>query len=117
MEFTVTFFKLFFWSLYLVGPVLLSFGLIIVLLGQIAAYLEKWNAFDGLYWTFITATTVGYGDIRPMKKASRILSIVIALLGLIFTGIVVAVALHTTSFTLEKHTNLSTLERIKESVD
>jgi voltage-gated potassium channel len=49
---------------------------------------------DAMYYAFITATTVGYGDFHPRKRPSKFLAIVIALVGIIFTGIVVAVALH-----------------------
>jgi voltage-gated potassium channel len=42
------------------------------------------------YWSFITALTIGYGDIRPDKKSTRILSVIIGMLGIMFTGIIVA---------------------------
>ena len=58
---------------------------------------------DGLYWSFFTATTVGYGDVRPINGTSRILALVIALVGLTFTGIFVAVAVHSESVALAAH--------------
>jgi hypothetical protein len=45
-------------------------------------------------YTFITATRVGYGYIRPLKPVSRILSVLIALIGVTFTGIIVAMAIN-----------------------
>ena len=114
MEFTVTFIKLTFWSLYLVAPLLGFLCFLIILLGQIVCSIEKWKKFDGLYWSFVTATTVGYGDIRPLKKVSKALSVVIALVGVIFTGIIIAVTLHTTSIALEKHGDLRVIEYMKE---
>jgi voltage-gated potassium channel len=47
-----------------------------------------------MYYAFITATTVGYGDFHPRKRLSKILAIIIAFVGIVFTGIVVAIALH-----------------------
>ncbi len=114
MEFTFYFIRLFGWFIFLVSPLLIFLSFVITLLGQIVCYVEKWNKFDALYWSFITATTVGYGDIRPLKKTSKILSVLIALVGLMFTGIIVAVTLNTASIAFEKHIDESVLERMKE---
>jgi len=38
--------------------------------------------FDGLYWSFITITTVGFGDISPVTTAGRVISFVIVLMGI-----------------------------------
>lgn len=52
------------------------------------------NALSGLWWAVATLTTVGYGDIYPMTAAGRILSAIIALLGIgmvaVPTGIISA---------------------------
>ena len=47
---------------------------------------------ESLYTTAITALTIGYGDITPKTIAGRTLSIVIGFLGVLFTGLIVAVA-------------------------
>ena len=59
--------------------------------------------FDSFYWSFVTATTVGYGDLRPVNRTSRILAILIAIMGLTFTGILIALAMHAASFALAAH--------------
>lgn len=52
------------------------------------------NAFSGLWWAVATFTTVGYGDIYPVTVAGKILSSIIALLGIglvaVPTGIISA---------------------------
>ncbi len=74
-------------------PLLGTIALLIAALGVIVGFIESWGRFDSIYWAFITATTVGYGDIRPLKPISRILSVLIALIGVTFTGIMVALAI------------------------
>ncbi len=114
MEFTLDFIQLFFWLIYLILPLLLFLWLVIVMLGQLVGRVEKWSHFDSLYWSFITATTVGYGDFRPLKKISRILSILIAFVGVMFTGILIAVTLNAATIALEKHVDEGVIEKIKE---
>lgn len=114
MELTLTFIRLFFWSIYLIAPLLVFLSFVIILLGQIVCHIEKWNKFDGLYWSFITATTVGYGDIRPLKKVSKTLSVLIAFVGLMLTGIMIAVSLNTATIAFEKHIDISAIEEVKE---
>jgi voltage-gated potassium channel Kch len=117
MEFTLTFLKIFAWSIYLVSPLLIFLILIVISLGQIVTLIEKWGRFNGFYWSLITATTVGYGDIRPLKNLSKILSIVIALIGIMFTGIIIAVTLKATEVSLSKHIDQSVIERIKRDLN
>ena len=94
MEFTFKFIQFFYHGLILGAPLLGFLVLLIVLLGQIAGRLESWSRFDALYWSFITATTVGYGDIRPKAALPRIISVLIAFTGVVFTGITVALAIN-----------------------
>jgi len=53
---------------------------------------EGWTTSDSLYFGFITATTVGYGDFRRKQSRCKYVAIVIALLGLVTSGLPVAVA-------------------------
>lgn len=73
----------------------------IAFLGYTVGTKEGWSSSDSLYWSFITATTVGYGDIRPVQNISRVLSIVIAFLGLTLSGIIIALAVHAGTLALE----------------
>jgi len=103
MDVTADFLRLFLRGLYFISPLLLVLLLTIVLIGRTVARHEAWSKFDALYWAFITAFTVGYGDFHPRKRLSKGLAVLTALVGVIFTGIVVAVALHAAQTTFKKY--------------
>lgn len=116
MGFTLTFIRFLLWALYFAAPLMGFLLLVIVMLGQWVGRLEKWGRFDTLYWTFITATTVGYGDMRPSRKGSRALSVLIALTGITFTGILVALALHSATLAFGEHVDMGMVKEIKEQI-
>jgi len=97
---TITFLKEFGAGLWLTFPLLLSVAAVIVVLGQFIGWNEGWPRFDSFYWSFITATTVGYGDLRPTKNLSRLGAILIAFLGLLLSGIIIAIAVQAGSIAL-----------------
>ena len=94
MEFTFRFLHVFFVDLLYASPLLACLVLLIALIGSLIGRIEGWSRFDALYHAFINATTVGYGDFRPTRRSSKKLAIALAFVGLVFTGMVVAIALH-----------------------
>ena len=90
--FLLYFLKIYGLLLVYILPIILFLLSIIVFLGWRVARIEKWPRGQGLYFAFITATTVGYGYIFPTNPKTRALSIIIAFTGLILTGILVALA-------------------------
>lgn len=100
----------------LTAPLLLCLSLLVTALGQVVAFHEKWGKFDGVYWAFITASTVGYGDIRPIRRLSKVLSIFIAFTGIMFTGIIVAITVESARVTFDQHVDSAQLESIAEEI-
>jgi hypothetical protein len=94
IEFTFDFVRVFFIELVYVGPILAFLILCICFMGYIIGRIEGWSRFDAIYHAFINATTVGYGDLHPTKKPSKMLAVATAFVGIVFTGIVVAIGLH-----------------------
>ena len=110
MEFTLTFLKLFFFGLYLAAPLLLTLLLAVIVLGLIVGKKESWTRFDAVYWSFVTSTTLGYGDFRPIKKISKVLAIFIALTGIIFSGILVAIAVNSALYSFKTNMDMDAVE-------
>ncbi len=94
MDFTITFIKIFWIGIQFISPILIALLCFIILLGHFVGKLEGWSRIDTLYYSFITATTVGYGDFPPRRNRSKLLAIMIAFFGLLLSGIIVAVALN-----------------------
>ena len=63
--------------------------LIFVLAGGTLFYsnVEGWNAIDALYFSVITLTTVGYGDLHPTTLISKIFTVINIFVGI---GIIMA---------------------------
>jgi len=99
---TIVFLKDFVLGLWLMFPLLFSLLVAISWLGLIVGRREGWSRLDSIYWSFVTATTLGYGDLRPAKSSSKLIAILIAFLGLILTGIVIAAAVQATNTALKQ---------------
>ncbi len=67
--------------------------LIIILIG--AVVISKSEGIDignSIYFAFITGLTVGYGDIIPITFIGKLFSILIALTGMLFLGLLIAIS-------------------------
>ena len=63
--------------------VVFCFLLTLVVAGTMGYMLiEQWGWVDGLYFTFITLTTIGYGEIHELSTTGRFFTILIAALGI-----------------------------------
>jgi hypothetical protein len=51
---------------------------------------QSMNGFTGLYFSFITLSTVGYGDIIPLSDAARMVAIVEAIFGMFYVSLLIA---------------------------
>ena len=77
---------------------------VLLLLGAfVLTLVEPLEFGESLYFTLITALTVGYGDIAPTTTVGRITSVLISLVGLINTGLIVGVATYAVGKAAKHH--------------
>lgn len=103
MEFTIEFVGV---LMRLVGyflPLFIAPSLVIICLALWIGKQEQWGKGDSIYFGFITATTVGYGDFHPKKNSSKFAAITISIVGLIMTGILVALSLEAVGIVIDTH--------------
>jgi hypothetical protein len=64
----------------------LTLGVMVVIASGTVFYkvVEGWSVLDSLYFTIVTLTTVGYGDLHPTTAASKIFTIFFVFAGVSF---------------------------------
>lgn len=81
------------------------FLLLALLLGAGAVVLMVWEPMPlgaAVYLVLITALTIGYGDVVPQTALGSFLAPVIGLVGMLMTGVVIAVAVRALDFTVRE---------------
>lgn len=65
------------------GPILGAIVIVTTLGGAIIGYFDPAFAhpLDGIWWAWVTVTTVGYGDMVPQTPAARVFAVILMLLG------------------------------------
>jgi ABC-type Na+ efflux pump permease subunit len=76
-------------------------ALIIAGAGAITVF-EKMSFADTLYFAFVTGLTIGYGDIVMKTPGGRLIALLICFVGILFTGLMVAVLVYAVRESLEE---------------
>ena len=59
-------------------------------LGTVIGILERWPVSEIIYFTFVTALTIGYGDLAPKRISSRMIALAIGFSGILLTALIAA---------------------------
>lgn len=72
-----------------------------LLLSAVVFYVsvERWSIIDALYFSVMTISTIGYGDLVPTTALSKLFTIMFALLGI---GVFVAIVTKIVAIILEQ---------------
>ena len=84
----------FFHAVWSVKSIFLMLIGLIVLGAFLISVTEAQSFGDALYFASITGLTVGYGDMVATTSIGRVVSVLIGFVGVLFNGLVVAVAVH-----------------------
>lgn len=80
-------------------------SLFCIVAGGIAIhFVEEMTVFDGIWWSFVTATTVGYGDISPTTPAGRVIAAILMIVGI---GLIGSLTSTITALFFQRHENAS----------
>ena len=85
-----------------VRAVILALIALVVVGAAVLTYVEKMPFADALYFAFVTGLTIGYGDIVMHTPVGRLIALLIGLIGILFTGLIVAVLVHAVRESIEK---------------
>lgn len=56
---------------------------ILMIIGTISFhFIEKWSYMDSFYFTGVTLTTIGYGDLVPITDSGKVFTILFSLMGI-----------------------------------
>ncbi|TKB07660.1 potassium channel family protein [Desulforhopalus sp. IMCC35007] len=117
MRISILFLKAFFKMLIAMTPIWGILAILVSGLGIWVGIIEGIGWKDGLYFGWITGTTVGYGDITPHHWLAKVLSVIIGLIGIINTGIGVTIAVTAGKETLIHATRIQdNVENVKNTL-
>ena len=102
MSIFTRFTNIFFQIIWHYRPIFLSLFAFLVVGAALIAYVEQLPFGDALYFSFITGLTIGYGDVVVKTILGRFVAIIIGLIGILFTGLVVAAAVRAIQITYHR---------------
>jgi voltage-gated potassium channel len=94
---------IYFWrAIWHVKAVIVVLFALVVAGGGAVTHVEKMPFGDALYFAPVTGLTIGYGDIIVKTTLGRWIALLIGLVGILFSGLMVAVLVHAVQESMKK---------------
>ncbi len=81
-------------ALWRVRGILVWGVLLLMFITVVIAFCEEMSLGEAAYFTYVTGLSFGLGDIAPVTVIGRVVAIATGVLGLLFNGLVVAIAVY-----------------------
>jgi hypothetical protein len=79
-------------GLRIIWPVLSGLLAIIVGAGFLIGWMEGWSLWQGVYFAFVTALGIGYGDFSPTRHLTQALAILLGVTGIAMAALLAGLA-------------------------
>ena len=93
-----------------VGYVSVAFVLIALATGGLFSLYEGHPFLDGLWWTIVTLTTVGYGDLSPVTTGGRVAAVVLMVTSI---GVVSFITANIAAFFIEEDEETTVADEVR----
>lgn len=91
--------------------------LLIMVSAGLMAYAENIPFSDALWWSIVTCTTVGYGDVVPVTVLGRLVAIFLMIFGIGFLGMLTStITTFVSNLAIERNKKIKLEEQINKSI-
>jgi voltage-gated potassium channel len=97
----------FFSAVWRIKAVILALVALVLVGAAAVTIVEKMPFGDTLYFAVVTGLTIGYGDIVAKSPVGRLVALLIGFIGILFTGLMVAILVYAVRESLEEIRNRS----------
>ena len=79
-------------GLIVVWPILSGLLVTVAVIGAVVGLIEDWGVWRGIYFGYVTALTIGYGDLVPTHVVTQVLALAVGFSGIATTALIAAMA-------------------------
>ena len=79
-------------GLIVVWPILSGLLVTVAVIGAVVGLIEDWGVWRGIYFGYVTALTIGYGDLVPTHVVTQVLALAAGFSGIATTALIAAMA-------------------------